>query len=99
MQYDVEVRKVTIFSGEGFGRAAANIRLGPVLVRGAKVFEKDGRRWLSMPGRKGSNGEWIDTVYLEDRDLRDHVEKQVLREYERQMNTPQEELQHQEVPL
>ncbi len=99
MQYDVEIRKITIFSGEGYGRASANFRLGPLVVRGAKVFEKDGRRWLSMPGRKGSNGDWIDTVFLEDRELRDHIEKLVLREYERHMNTPQEELQREEVPL
>ena len=63
---DVEIRRVTLFSGDGFGRAGVTFRMGPVLVRGAKIFEKEGNRWLSMPGRKNGNGEWIDTVFIED---------------------------------
>jgi DNA-binding cell septation regulator SpoVG len=90
---DVEIRRVTLFSGDGFGRAGVTFRMGPVLVRGAKIFEKEGNRWLSMPGRKNGNGEWIDTVFIEDREARDRLEHMVLREYDRQMNAPQEEFE------
>ena len=94
MQYDVEVRRITLFSGgDGFGRAAVTFRFGPMLVRGAKVFEKEGKRWLAMPGRKDSRGDWVDSVSIEDRDARGCLEKMVLREYERVLNTPEEELE------
>lgn len=94
MNYDVEVRRITLFSrGEGFGRAAVTFRVGPVLVRGAKVFEKEGKRWLAMPGRKDNRGDWIDSVSIEDRDARGSLERLVLQEYERVLNTPEEELE------
>lgn len=91
MSEDIEIRRLSLFSGDGFGRAGVTFRMGPILVRGAKVFEKDGNRWLSMPGRKNGNGEWIDTVFIEDREARARVERMVLREYDRQMNAPPEE--------
>ena len=93
MQHEVEIRKVTLFSGDGFGRASVSFRLGPVVVRGAKVFEKEGNRWLSMPGRKGGKGDWVDWVYIEDRETRDHLERLVLHEYERVMTAPPPEFE------
>lgn len=94
MQYDVEIERVTPFqSQEGHGRAAVTLRCGPVVIR-AKVFEKEGRRWLAMPGRMGTgpnNAEkWYDSAFFHDRLLHREVEAEVLRRYERAVFLPEE---------
>lgn len=94
MQYDVEIQRVTPFqSQEGHGRAAVTLRCGPVVIR-AKVFEKEGRRWLAMPGRMGTGPnnveKWYDSAFFSDLMLHREVEAEVLRRYERAVHLPEE---------
>lgn len=96
---NVEILKLTLFSGDGYGRAAVTFRLGSVVVRGAKVFEKEGKRWLSMPGRRNSKNEWIDFVELEDRESRGALERMVLQEYDRHVNLPEEQVEDLRIPV
>ncbi len=77
MSYDVEIRQAASFPSEKCSQTVITFRMGPVVIRGAKVFEKDGHRWLSMPARKTSSGAWIDTVYIPDKDEKAEIEKAV----------------------
>lgn len=78
---DLKVLKITRFQN-GTALAGVNFSLGPVVVRGAKIFAKDGRRWLSMPGRIDQNGEWGDLVYFLDKNSRALAESAILREFD-----------------
>lgn len=78
---DLKVLKITRYQN-GTALAGVNFSLGPVVVRGAKIFAKDGKRWLSMPGRIDQNGEWGDLVYFLDKNVRSLVESAVLQEFD-----------------
>ncbi|MCR4784882.1 MAG: SpoVG family protein [bacterium] len=81
---DFTIKSITKYES-GFALAGVNFQLGPVIVRGAKVFEKDGRYWLGMPGRMSETGEWGDLVYFLDRDIKDAVERAVIEAYQASM--------------
>lgn len=92
MQNEVEIKRITPFATQdGHGRAAVTLRCGPVIVH-AKLFEKDGSRWLSMPARKDAHVEnkWHDLVYFERRDDHRQVESEVIRQFDRMMHMPEE---------
>ncbi|MBQ7501838.1 septation protein SpoVG family protein [bacterium] len=83
MQYDIEIRQITIPADtEGYTKANVMLRIGPLMIKGAKIFEKDKERWLSMPARRMKNGSWIDIVYFTDREDRKEIEELVLRQYD-----------------
>lgn len=83
MQYDIEIRQIAISAeSEGYTKASVMLRIGPLMIKGAKIFEKDKERWLSMPARKMKNGNWIDIVYFTDRQDRKEIEELVLKQYE-----------------
>ncbi|MBQ7529620.1 septation protein SpoVG family protein [bacterium] len=84
--YDVEVCQLVPFYGEGYTKATLSLRLGPVIVRGAKIFEKEDKRWLSMPARKIRNGNWLDIVTFSDRQEKNKIENIVLEQYDNILN-------------
>lgn len=79
---DFEIKNVTFYSS-GYALASVNFRLGPIVVRGAKVFKKGSKRWLSMPGRMDDSGQWNDLVYFIDIGIKDQIERAVLQEIDR----------------
>ncbi|MGM9999249.1 MAG: septation protein SpoVG family protein [Candidatus Bruticola sp.] len=80
MLQDFTVRNITKYES-GFALAGVVFQLGPVIIRGAKIFEKNGQRWLGMPGRISDNGDWGDFVYFLDQDLKSLVERAVIEKY------------------
>ena len=86
MLNDVEIRQIVNFTGTGAGKASVTFRVGPVLVRGARIMEKeDGTRWLSMPSRKMANGNWFNLVSFSSRDDKQQLEDLALRAYDDQL--------------
>ena len=82
MSNDIEIRQIVKFSGEGYSKAAVTFRVGPLVIHGARLMEKEGTRWLSMPSRKLSNGNWLDFIELSSKELKNTLEKLALEAYE-----------------
>ncbi|MBQ7529619.1 septation protein SpoVG family protein [bacterium] len=82
MLEDFEIRKITFYN-DGYALANVNFRLGPIVIRGAKVFSKGKKRWLSMPGRMDDSGQWNDLVYFPDDNIRKKIEIAVLQEIDK----------------
>lgn len=89
--YEIEIRQIIPFNEEGCTKAAVTFRIGPMVVRGAKIFEKADQRWLAMPGRKTVNGSWVDTVYFPNKNDKQELEKLVLSQYDHLLSSVQEE--------
>lgn len=66
--------------------ASINFQLGPVVIRGAHLFEHKGKRWLGMPGRLSEADEWGDLVYFLDRELKAVVEEKVIAAYQAEID-------------
>ncbi len=79
---DIEIRQIVKFTGEGCGKASVSLRVGPLVIHGARIMEKDGQRWLSMPSRKLPNGTWLDLVYLQSPELKAEAERLALQAFD-----------------
>lgn len=82
MSSEIEIRSITKVATEGFLKALVTLRIGPMIVRGARIMEKEGRRWLSMPSRKTRQGNWLHLAFIPDPALQEQVEKVALAKYQ-----------------
>lgn len=80
--FDVEIRQVVPFTGEGCTKATVMFRVGPLMIRCAKIFEKDGQRWLSMPARRVKNGRWFEVAAFASKQAKTDIQNAVLAQYE-----------------
>jgi len=79
---EVKIRKV---EGKDKFKAWATITFdNSFRVHGLKVIEGKNGAFVAMPSRKLSNGEFIDTAYPLDEELRETIQKEVLAEYSRE---------------
>lgn len=83
MQEDIEIRQIVKFSGEGYGKASVTFRVGPIVVHGARIMEKNGKRWLSYPSRPGGEGKWFHVVACESQELTRELERLAFEAYDR----------------
>ncbi len=79
---DAEIRQVVKFNGPGCSKAAVTFRVGPIIVRGARLMEKDGKCWLAMPSRKMSNGNWLNLVSFCTADIKEKLMQMVLQVFQ-----------------
>ncbi|GEM_PF-2993963 len=82
MLEDFAIKSITKYDS-GFALAGVVFQFGPVVVRGAKIFEKNGQRWLGMPGRISDSGEWGDFAYFLDKEMKILVEKAIIDKYQK----------------
>lgn len=80
--YEVEIRQIVPFQSEGCARANIIFRIGPLMVRGAKIFEKGEERWLSMPARRTKNGRWMDVIQFVSPQDKERLQRAVLDQYD-----------------
>jgi len=81
---EVKIRKV---EGKDKFKAWATITFdNSFRVHGLKVIEGKNGPFVAMPSRKLPNGEFIDTVYPLNEELRETIQKEVLAEYSREEN-------------
>ncbi len=90
-KFDFEIRHIIPYAGEGYTKATVMFRLGPLMVRGAKIFEKDGSRWLSMPSRRTKNGRWLDIVQFVDKQNKLDLQDLVFAKYDLMLASTEEE--------
>lgn len=77
---DVRVRLVR---KEGFLRAIASITIdGCFVVHDIKIFERDGERFIGMPSRKTSEGEYKDIAHPINTETRSRLQDAILKRYE-----------------
>jgi len=78
---EVKIRKV---EGKNRFRAWATITFDDSFrVHGLKIIEGKNGLFVAMPSRKLSNGEFIDTAYPLNEELRKIIQEKVLEEYNR----------------
>jgi stage V sporulation protein G len=79
---EVKIRKV---EGKDRFRAWATITFDDSFrVHGLKVIEGKDGLFVAMPSRKLPNGEFIDTAYPLNEELRKTIQEKVLEEYNRE---------------
>ena len=82
MQDDIEIRQIVKFSGEGYGKASVTFRVGPLVIHGSRIMEKNGRRWLAYPSRPGGEGKWFHVISCESPEMAKHIERLALEAYD-----------------
>ena len=82
MQEDIEIRQIVKFSGDGCGKASVTLRVGPIVIHGARIMEKNGRRWLAYPSRPGGDGKWFHVVGCESQELTRELERLAFEAYD-----------------
>lgn len=80
---DIEIRQIVKFSGEGYGKASVTFRVGPLVIHGARLMEKNGRRWLAYPSRPSGDGKWFHVVVSESPELTKEIERLAMEAYDR----------------
>lgn len=85
MQQAIEIRQIVKFSGNGPALAAVTFRIGSVVVRGSKLMETKGKRWLSLPSRRATEGNWFHIISLGNRELKAQLDELASRAYDRAM--------------
>lgn len=60
-------------------RAFADIRVGPLVIHGARVIQQPGQQpWVAMPQTQADDGRWFPCLRTDDEDLRHQVRDRVL---------------------
>lgn len=88
MSFDVEIRSLTAQAQGEYSRAKFDLRVGPLIIREARIMEKNGERWIALPAKRTSNGRWYPQVVFADQANRQEIEQLALAEYERVMQQP-----------
>jgi len=81
---EVKVRRV-----EGKDRFKAWVTLtfdNEFRIHGLKIIQGKDGPFVAMPSRKLPNNEFIDTAYPLTKELRETIQREVLAEYNRQLN-------------
>lgn len=77
---DVRIREVR--HSDGRLRAVATITIDDCfVVHDIKIFEKDGERFISMPSRKTSEGEYKDIAHPLNTETRNYLQTLILDKY------------------
>ena len=86
---DVRVRKVT---KEGKMKAVVSITLDDeFVVHDIKVIEGEKGKFIAMPSRKASDGEYRDIAHPINSDTRERIQSMILAEYEKAAALAEEE--------
>ena len=89
---EVKVRKV---EGKERFKAWATITFEDCFrIHGLKVIEGENGLFVAMPSRKLPNGEYIDTAYPLNQELRETIQEKILAEYDKEhsnLKTPNPE--------
>ncbi len=92
MKFDTEIRQIIPIRTDNCTRASVMFRLGPLMIRGAKIFEKNGDRWLSMPTKRTKNGRWIEIIHFTDKQDKLDLQDVILTQYDIIMAKQEEEM-------
>ena len=77
---DVRVRLVR---KDGMLRAIASITIdGCFVVHDIKIFERDGERFIGMPSRRTSDGEYKDIAHPINTETRTKLQEAIIKRYE-----------------
>ncbi len=80
---DLEIKRVTKVEGTSATRAYCDVAIGGTyLVKGVKVVNGKNGLFVSMPGEKGKNGQWYDTLVPLTKEARERLSEVVLEAYE-----------------
>ncbi|MBQ7567956.1 hypothetical protein IJT17_04045 [bacterium] len=90
MSEDYEIRQIIKFSGDGPGKASVSLRVGPLVIHGARIMDKDGHRWLAWPSRPSSDGKWFHLISCESKELMQELEQAALEAYDSSLRTAAE---------
>jgi len=84
----VKISEVRIRKVEGKDKFKAWVTLtfdNEFRIHGLKIIQTKNGLFVAMPSRKLPNGEFIDTAYPITQELRDTIQREVLKEYNRQI--------------
>lgn len=82
---DVRIRKV---DKDGKMKAVASITIdNEFVIHDIKVIEGEKGRFIAMPSRKASDGEYRDIAHPINSDTRDYIQKLILEKYEIESQT------------
>ena len=85
---DVRVRKV---EKEGKMKAVVSITIDDeFVVHDIKVIEGVKGLFIAMPSRRAADGEFRDIAHPINSETRDHIQKIILEEYQKQMTAEEE---------
>ncbi|MDI9645942.1 MAG: SpoVG family protein [Archaeoglobales archaeon] len=79
-----EITEVRIYkvSGKGAVKAYASVSLdNEFVVKGIKVMEGEKGLWVSMPGKKGKDGNFQDVFHPTSKEAREKIVNAVLNAY------------------
>ncbi|MGM9991630.1 MAG: hypothetical protein ACI376_02100 [Candidatus Bruticola sp.] len=92
MKFDTEIRQIIPLCSDTCAKATVMFRLGPLMVKGAKIFEKNNSRWLSMPAKRTKNGRWLEALQFTDKQDKLDLQDAVLAQYDLILAQQEEEL-------
>ena len=80
---DITVIKIQPLTNTGNLRAFADVRIGPVTIKGFRVVQQPGQQgWVSVPQQQNRDGKYYNTVLFDDKALLDRVRATVLSAWE-----------------
>jgi len=80
MSDDISGIMVNPMNGFGSLKAIASLNYKGVILRGLKLFDKDGTLWLGMARRK-KNETWEDVYFFPDRETKDFILNAIIEKY------------------
>ena len=72
------------FEGKGIRAFADVIYDGKILIKGIKLIEHNGEKFIRMPDEKGKDEKWHPIVLIQDINLKNELEKIMIEEYEKE---------------
>ena len=82
MSNQVEVVRLNRLDGDGPIKAFCDIALfGSLILKGFKVVDGKNGTFVGMPSERGKDGQWYNTIYLLNRDMKQVIENTVLEAY------------------
>ena len=60
---------------------------GVLKINGIRIIEGNSRMFAAMPNRKISDDKYIDYVYPVNKELREEIERAILEEYNKEINS------------
>lgn len=86
---ELDIKRVTKVEGTSATRAYCDVAIGGAYaVKGIKVVNGKNGLFVSMPGEKGKNGQWYDTLVPLTKEARDRLAKVVLDAFEAEVAQP-----------
>ncbi len=80
---DITVIKIQPLTNTGNLRAFADVKIGPVTIKGFRVVQQPGQQaWVSVPQQQNRDGKYFNLLHFDDRGFLDQVRGEVLRAWE-----------------